>query len=66
MISRDEAMLRYMGWTEAADLINKGMGGVIKAKTVAYDFERLIRREGGQATLLKCSEFGDAMIKHMG
>ena len=61
-----ELMLRYMGWTEAADLIIKGMTDAIGAKTVTYDFERLIRREGGQATLLKCSEFGDAIIKHMG
>jgi isocitrate dehydrogenase len=54
-------MLRYMGWDEAADLIVKGMGGAISAKTVTYDFERLM--EG--ATLLKCSEFGDAIITHM-
>jgi len=60
-----ELMLRYMGWTEAADLVIKGMNGAITARTVTYDFERLIRREGGQATLLKCSEFGDALIKHM-
>ncbi|HEK1720644.1 TPA: isocitrate dehydrogenase [Proteus mirabilis] len=54
-------MLRHMGWTEAADLIIKGMEGVIEAKTVTYDFERLM--DG--AKLLKCSEFGDAIIKHM-
>ncbi|HUU84589.1 MAG TPA: NADP-dependent isocitrate dehydrogenase [Phycisphaerae bacterium] len=60
-----ELMLRYMGWTEAADLVIKGMNGAITARTVTYDFERLIRREGGQATLLKSSEFGDALIKHM-
>lgn len=47
-------MLRHMGWTEAADLIVKGMEGAINAKTVTYDFERLM--EG--AKLLKCSEFG--------
>ena len=52
---------RYMGWTEAADLVIKGMEGAIGAKTVTYDFERLM--DG--ATLLKCSEFGDAIIKHM-
>ncbi len=57
-----EMMLRYMGWTEAADLIIKGIGGAICAKTVTYDFHRLM--EG--ATLLKCSEFGQAVIKHMG
>ncbi|TWT77053.1 Isocitrate dehydrogenase [NADP] [Posidoniimonas polymericola] len=56
-----EMMLRYLGWTEAADLIIKGLNGAIAAKTVTYDFERLM--EG--ATLLKCSEFGDAIIKHM-
>ncbi|HFS8238165.1 MAG: isocitrate/isopropylmalate family dehydrogenase [Proteus mirabilis] len=54
-------MLRHMGWTEAADLIIKGMEGAIEAKTVTYDFERLM--DG--AKLLKCSEFGDAIIKHM-
>ncbi|EEV5876988.1 isocitrate dehydrogenase [Escherichia coli] len=54
-------MLRHMGWTEAADLIVKGMEGAINTKTVTYDFERLM--EG--AKLLKCSEFGDAIIKNM-
>ena len=54
-------MLRYMGWNEAADLIVKGMEGTISAKTVTYDFERLM--DGAQ--LLKCSEFGDALITHM-
>ncbi|HKI62763.1 MAG TPA: NADP-dependent isocitrate dehydrogenase [Mariprofundaceae bacterium] len=57
-----EMMLRYMGWTEAADLILKGTNGAIRAKTVTYDFERLM--EG--ATKLATSEFGDAVIKHMG
>ncbi|NRA58141.1 MAG: NADP-dependent isocitrate dehydrogenase, partial [Phycisphaerales bacterium] len=57
-----ELMLRHMGWNEAADLIIKGVEGAIAAKTVTYDFERLM--EG--ATLLKCSEFGDAVITHMG
>jgi isocitrate dehydrogenase len=61
-----ELMLRYMGWTEAADLIIKGIGGAIGAKEVTYDFERLMRAEGIQAKLLKCSEFGQAIIKHMG
>jgi isocitrate dehydrogenase len=56
-----EMMFRYIGWTEAADLIVKGMEGAIGAKTVTYDFERLM--EG--ATLLTCSEFGDAIIKNM-
>jgi isocitrate dehydrogenase len=54
-------MLRYMGWNEAADLVIKGMSGAIAARTVTYDFERLM--EG--ATLLKCSEFGAAVAEHM-
>jgi isocitrate dehydrogenase len=62
-----EMMLRYMGWTEAADLIIKGMDGAISAKTVTYDFERLMKAEGDtQVKKLKCSEFGDAVIQHMG
>jgi isocitrate dehydrogenase len=56
-----EMMLRYLGWTEAADLILKGVNGAIGAKTVTYDFHRLM--DG--ATKLKCSEFGDAIIQHM-
>jgi isocitrate dehydrogenase len=56
-----EMMFRYMGWTEAADLIVKGMEGAVDAKTVTYDFARLM--EGAQE--VKCSEFGDAIIKHM-
>ena len=54
-------MLRDMGWTEAADLIIKGISGAIAAKTVTYDFERLMKG----ATLLRCSEFGRAIILHM-
>ncbi|NPA30618.1 MAG: NADP-dependent isocitrate dehydrogenase [Chloroflexi bacterium] len=54
-------MFQYMGWNEAADLITKGIAGAIAAKTVTYDFHRLM--EG--ATLLKTSEFGDAIIQHM-
>jgi isocitrate dehydrogenase len=61
VILSGEMMLRYMGWTEAADLVVKGMEGAITAKTVTYDFHRLM--EG--ATLLKCSEFGRAIISHM-
>ncbi|MBT3772777.1 MAG: NADP-dependent isocitrate dehydrogenase [Euryarchaeota archaeon] len=61
LILSAEMMLRYMGWDEAADLIVKGMGEAISAKTVTYDFERLM--DG--ATLLKCSEFGAAIISHM-
>ena len=60
-----ELMLRYMGWTEAADLIIKGVDGAIEAKEVTYDFHRLMKREGIDAKLLKCSEFGQAVIKHM-
>jgi len=61
LILSAEMMLRHMGWSEAADLIVKGMEGAILAKTVTYDFERLM----DDATLLKCSEFGEAMILHM-
>tara|TARA_Y100001968_G_C19384346_1_gene732023 strand:+ start:211 stop:1437 length:1227 start_codon:yes stop_codon:yes gene_type:complete len=61
LILSAEMMLRHMGWTEAADLIVKGMEGAISAKTVTYDFERLM----DDATLLKCSEFGEAIINHM-
>jgi isocitrate dehydrogenase len=56
-----EMMLRYMGWTEAADLIIKGMDGAIASKTVTYDFARLM--EGAKE--VKCSEFGDAVIGKM-
>ncbi len=56
-----EMMLRYLGWTEAADLIIKGMDGAIGNKTVTYDFARLM--EG--AKQVKCSEFGDAVIASM-
>jgi isocitrate dehydrogenase len=65
VILSGEMMLRYMGWVEAADLIIKGMDGAIDARTVTYDFHRLIVAEGGQATKVKCSEFGDAVIRHM-
>jgi isocitrate dehydrogenase len=61
VILSGEMMLRYMGWTEAADAIIKGLNGAIGSKRVTYDFERLM--EG--ATLLKCSEFGDEIIKHL-
>ncbi|MES2821431.1 MAG: NADP-dependent isocitrate dehydrogenase [Pseudomonadota bacterium] len=61
LILSAEMMLRHMGWLEAADLIIKGVNGAISAKTVTYDFERLM--EG--AKLQSCSQFGDAMISHM-
>jgi len=67
VILSGEMMLRYMGWGEAADLVIKGMDGAISAKTVTYDFERLMKAEGDtQVKKVKCSEFGDAVIKHMG
>jgi isocitrate dehydrogenase len=61
VILSGEMMLRHMGWTEAADLIIKGMDGAIGEKIVTYDFARLM--EG--AKKVKCSEFGDAVIAHM-
>ncbi len=61
VILSGEMMLRYLGWIEAADLIIKGMDGAIGSKTVTYDFAR--QMEG--ATEVKCSEFGDAVIKSM-
>lgn len=54
-------MLEHLGWNEAADLIVKGIEGAIASKRVTYDFERLM--EG--ATLLKCSEFGEEIVKNM-
>ncbi|MEQ8850502.1 MAG: NADP-dependent isocitrate dehydrogenase [Phycisphaerales bacterium] len=62
VILSGEMMFRHLGWTEAADLIVKGISGAITAKTVTYDFER--QMDG--ATLRKCSEFGEDIIKHMG
>ena len=56
-----EMMLRHLGWFEAADLIIKGMNGAIRAKTVTYDFARLMQG----AKQVSCSAFGEAMIKHM-
>ncbi len=61
VILSGEMMLRHLGWTEAADLIIKGMDGAIASKKVTYDFARLM--EG--ATELKCSEFGDNIIANM-
>ncbi|EME01322.1 MULTISPECIES: NADP-dependent isocitrate dehydrogenase [Stutzerimonas stutzeri subgroup] len=61
LILSAEMMLRHMGWVEAADLIIKSTESAIAAKTVTYDFERLM--EGAQ--LMSCSQFGDAMISHM-
>ncbi|MEZ5044300.1 MAG: NADP-dependent isocitrate dehydrogenase [Saprospiraceae bacterium] len=61
VILSGEMMFRYMGWIEAADLVLKGVEGAITSKRVTYDFHRLM--DG--ATLLKCSEFGDEIIKNM-
>jgi isocitrate dehydrogenase len=56
-----EMMLRHLGWVEAADLIIQGMNGAIQAKTVTYDFARLMKG----AKQVSCSAFGAAMIRHM-
>jgi isocitrate dehydrogenase len=61
VILSGEMMFRFLGWNEAADAIIRGFNGATAAKTVTYDFHRLM--EG--ATLVKCSEFGDAIIRHM-
>lgn len=61
LILSAEMMLRHIGWNDAADLIINGMNGAIQAKTVTYDFERLMKG----ASLLSCSEFGDAIIANM-
>jgi isocitrate dehydrogenase len=61
LILSGEMMLRYLGWTEAADLILKGLHKAIQAKTVTYDFARLM--EGAKE--VKCSEFGEAIVKNM-
>lgn len=61
VILSGEMMLRYLGWNEAADLIIKGLEGAIAAKTVTYDFHRLM----DNATLLSTTEFGEAIVRHM-
>ena len=61
LILSGEMMLRYLGWTEAADLVIKGMNGAIGQRRVTYDFERLM----DDATLLSCSGFAQAMIENM-
>ena len=61
LILSAEMMLRYMGWVDAADLIIKGLSETIKNKTVTYDFERLM----SGASLVKCSEFGEAIVDNM-
>ena len=65
VILSGEMMLRHLGWNEAADLVIKGMDGAIAARTVTYDFARQMTSEGlTGVTEVKCSEFGDAIIKH--
>ena len=61
VILSGEMMLRYMGWNEAADLILNSMDKTFSNATVTYDFARQMN----DATELKCSEFGDALIKNM-
>jgi len=61
LILSAEMMLRHLGWVEAADRIIKGVEGAITAKTVTYDFARLMPG----ATQVSCSGFGEAAIRHM-
>ncbi|OAJ33135.1 NADP-dependent isocitrate dehydrogenase [Piscirickettsia salmonis] len=61
LILSAEMMLRHLGWTEAADLVVKGMEGAIASKRVTYDFERLM----SGATKVSCSEFGNVIVEHM-
>ena len=66
VILSGDMMFRHLGWNEAADLIVKGMNGAIGARTVTYDFARLMKSDGrGEVKELKCSEFGQAVIRHM-
>jgi len=66
VILSGEMMLRYLGWTEAADLILSAMTKTIAQGRVTYDFHRLMVAEGRPATLLKCSEFGQTLVENMG
>jgi isocitrate dehydrogenase len=61
VILSGEMMFRHLGWTEAADLIIKGVEGAIASKRVTYDFARLM----AGAVEVRCSEFGDNIIQHM-
>jgi isocitrate dehydrogenase len=66
VILSGEMMLRHLGWNEAAELVIKGMDGAIAAHHVTYDFARLMKQEGVADTVeVKCSQFGDEIIKHM-
>lgn len=67
VILSGEMMLRHLGWNEAADLVIKGLESAIKAKTVTYDFARLMNMEGETGVKeIKCSEFAQAIVAHMG
>ena len=61
VILSGEMMLRYMGWSEAADLIIAGLNGAIASRRVTYDFARLMKG----ATEIRCSEFGESIIANM-
>jgi isocitrate dehydrogenase len=66
VILSGDMMLRHLGWHEAADLITKGIEAAIGARTVTYDFARLMKQEGQSGVKeVKCSEFGQAIIQHM-
>jgi isocitrate dehydrogenase len=66
VILSGEMMFRFLGWDEAADLIIKGMDGAIASRRVTYDFARLMKLESKEPTVeVKCSEFGQEIIKHM-
>jgi isocitrate dehydrogenase len=66
VILSGEMMLRHLGWTEAADLVIRGMDGAIGSRRVTYDFARLMKQDGLADTVeVKCSEFGDEIIKHL-
>jgi isocitrate dehydrogenase len=66
VILSGEMMFRHLGWSEAADRIIKGMDGAITSHRVTYDFARLMKGEGVMDVVeVKCSEFGDEIIKHM-
>ncbi|HEY6004850.1 MAG TPA: NADP-dependent isocitrate dehydrogenase [Anaeromyxobacter sp.] len=66
VILSGEMMFRHLGWNEAAELVIKGMDGAIGSHRVTYDFARLMKQEGIADTVeVKCSQFGDEIIKHM-
>ena len=66
LVLSGEMMLRHMGWTEAADLVIRGMDGAIAGHRVTYDFARLMKAEGvADAVEIKCSAFAEELVKHM-